>query len=558
MNHAPRQFPQRWIYFWIGVGICLGLFTACELKFPTIPGLPARWNTKLVLPFLERSYTFADLEYRGDNLSNPIYADTSGDLYFTASDSTLQPITIDPVNCWLIPAYAGKSQLELRRTLKWRTDSTVVPYRTTLKVPLSQIDNKIKRGKLASDPNHNRLQFVVTLSDAFPNQIKIYLASTNFKIPATGAFVVDSVLCGGPILADTVTIDLSSDSAITSADFLDTLSFTLEVEVSGKLSVAPSRLSQKLSIELAGTSLKFSAFTGILIAHGYVSGLSLVNSPTGSDGITFESAYVRLNFSADLSTYESVYCQFTGKRRGTASADQDTLLTLPVIDDTISIPHALSNLPDSLQFYLSAYTKLDDYHSGNLPVGGVDARYALFLPLKFTLPNVMTIAAGKSSRYFIKDSTTRTNVLDGQNGVEFDFEVENFSPLTGTVHLLISNFDLFPFDTVGNTLPAGFFVQGGQVFYANTDTVVVRIDTLLTLELPEAETRDDRVVISNRAQQIFRAQAGTVAFFADTCYLKPYFRLVNPQGKRAVLNRSQYIKIRSYLNLLLVADAIKN
>jgi hypothetical protein len=522
-----------------------------------MPGLPARWNTKVVLPLLERSYSFADLEYRGDNLSNPIYADTSGDLYFTASDSTLQPITIDPVNCWIIPDYSGKSQIELRRTLKWRPDSTVVAYRTTLKIPLSQIDNKIKRGWLASDAAYNRLQFIIALSDTFSNQLKVFLTSANFKKFATGNFLVDSLSCGGPVLSDTVLIDLSGDSVVTSANFLDTLSFTLDVVVSGKLPIAPSRLWQKLSFELAGSPLKFSAFTGILIAHGNVPGLNLVNSPSGSSAIIFESAYVRLALSADLGIYESVGCQFTGKRRGTAAAYQDTLLTLPVVDDTLAIFQALSNLPDSLQFYLTAYTRLDDYHSANLPIQGVNARYTLFLPLQFTLPDVMTIAAGRSSRYFIKDSTTRANLLDGQNGAEFDVEIENFSPLTGSVHLLISNFDLFPFDTVGNNLPAGFLVQGSQVFYVDTDTVLVRIDTLLTFDLPQAETSGDQVVAPGRTHQTFRAAAETIALFADTSYLKPCFRLVNPRGQRAVLNRSQYIKIRSYLNLLLVADAVK-
>lgn len=545
---------------WLCLGLILWVLNACEFKFPTTPSLPERWDTKLILPFLDRTYSCSDLLYKSETVSNPIYADTTGNLYFTAGDSTIQPLQVNAATFWKVPAYSASKTVELRRTLRVRSDSTVIPLRYTLRAPISQADNQIIRGLLAnsSAPTHNQLELIAILSDTFPNTIKVKLTCINFSNAATGKAVSDSLTCGVNSLTDTVLITLNGDSVTNSSNnFLDSLAFTLDIQVDGKLPLAPSRLTQSLQITLNGTPLWFDAFYGTVYAQGYVPGLSLINAPQGGADILFEDAFARLAVTAAATVYEKVFLQISGKKPYGSAASQDTLLLMPIDSAIVSLQHALSNLPDSLLFFLRTISKVGEFHQTDLLSDGVDAKYSVFLPLKFKLPAAVTLAAGKTSTYFIKDSTTRRNILTAQNGVLVDLNVENRTPLTGRLDLLISNFDIFPFDTLGGNLPTGFIMQNGKVYYVNQDTVLVKTDTLVTMELPQAVFNGSRLSLVGRSQQSFLADSETVALFADTCYLKPYFHLVNPEGKTATLHQSQSIRIRSFLNIFLDVTALK-
>lgn len=526
-----------------------------------MPGLPERWDSKLVLPFIDRSYSFGDLVYRGDMLSNPIFPDSSGDLYFTTSDSTPAPLTIDPIACWQVPGAMARKDLELRRHLKWRPDSSVVPFKTTLALPLAQVHNKIIKGSLASNtpPGYNRIMLKVALSDSFANPLLVRITAENIKGGLTGTPRIDSILCGGNIRSDSIFIAIAGDSVYNpQGGFIDSVRFSCEVLVDGRLSQPPSRLHQSLTISLELLPLEFSSLRGVVIAQGYVPGVALINPPLGAEGLQFDSATVLVAITADPTVFEDALCRFAGRKSSRTIAQYDTLLNLPVSGVLVPMAAALNGLPDSLLFYVQAFSTVDDYRPGNLPATGISVEYTLNLPLSIHIPSgTVELMAGKSSTYVIKDSTTRSKVLNSQNGVIFDCDVENFSPLTGRVTILVSNYDLFPQDTVNRQLPPDYLVIGGQIFHVDTDTVLVRSDTLLSIDLPAAGIEAGRVTTPGRGQQAYQAAGQTVSYFAATCYLRPYFRLKNEHNERVILNREHYIRIKSYLNLLLTADTLK-
>ena len=158
------------IYFFLTLLIWLG---ACEFKLPTTPSLPSKWNSKLILPLIDKSYSFADLLEAGSG--NPISADTTGLLYYLASDSTTEPIAVGVESFRIVPGTDVSTTLDLRKKIQRNSDSTVNVIRYTLKKAWNDAHNRISFGLLDNSTGTttdgqpiNALILTAQLTDSFP------------------------------------------------------------------------------------------------------------------------------------------------------------------------------------------------------------------------------------------------------------------------------------------------------------------------------------------------------------------------------------------------------
>ncbi len=543
-----------------GIGLILNLiwYAGCEFELPTTPSLPDKWNSKLSLPLLDRTYSFASLVRTNSN-TNPIYADSSGLLYYQVLDSSSQSIKVDPQTFWKMPSVAGHKTVDLRKSLKLRADSTALPITTALNVMVDSSNNRVMFGRLdntfgltGDGQPFNQLRLSAQLSDTFPNPLRVKLTGLNFKDNGTGRLVSDSLELVSGQLSDTLDIAIDSDSLIggTLTQYLDTLKFSLSVQVGGKMMTSVSRLNQTLKITVQVGQLHFDAFYGAIYASGYLRQELNTNDLAGATQIQFDSATATFTITDPNGLLEQIKIAVGGKKRSGAMVTADSAWTVSASPVVMAVGSALSNLPDSLIVAAQGIFSANTYHQSDLFPSGFDLQYTLFAPLRLTVPEVLEMASGKSSLYFIKDSTTRSRVIRAQEGAEVDLEVENRTPLAGAIYFLISNYDLFPLDTVGGRLPAGYFTRNDSIFSGGTDTTLVRLDTLAIIPIPPAEWLNNELLLPGRSQQIYRTDSTALAMLADTCYLRPHFRFVNPDRTQAVFRQDQSIRIRSYLNLL--------
>ncbi|MFH1214663.1 MAG: hypothetical protein V1681_11280 [Candidatus Neomarinimicrobiota bacterium] len=550
------------IYFLITLIIWLG---ACEFKLPTMPSLPAKWNSKLILPLIDQSYSFGDMVNNG-RTGNPISADTNGYLFYLASDSTPAPINVDDNSFWIVPGTELENTLDLKKKVKLNADNTVKPISFTLKQIWDDTNNRISYGVMdnatgtaANGQEINALQLNAQLTDSFTNPIRIRLTAQNFRENPGLAIVLDSLDLAVDSLYDSLTIALDGDSLIGGTDGspIDSLKFNIEVQVLGKLPTTASRLTQKLTVTVTLGQLQMDSFYGQVFAMGEAPASEIDRSLTGASGIEFDSAMATLKVDDLSAGFDSVYVRLSGKKiRGSATVT-DTMLAMTAAEFSLDAGPVMSNLPDTVRVYVKALSIKGAYQKSSTFGSGLDVKYSLSVPLQFTLPVTITLASGKTSTYFIKDSTTRVRIMSAQQGAELDLTVENRTQMQGYLYFLIGNFDFFPFDTVGDNLPSGYVATNDTIWHFGTDTVMVKIDTLAVMNFPPALFSGSSIT-PGRKTQTYLADSSTISLLADSCYLKPYFKLVNPDTTMTTITSSQSIHVKGFLNLYFDAAVLND
>lgn len=539
--------------------------SACEFKIPTTPSLPAKWNSKLILPLIDKSYSFADLI--DTESGNPIAADTTGILQYSLADSTIEPIEIDPISFRIVPAQNVNYTFDMRKKVQRNPDSTVKVITHTLKKAWDDTNNRIAFGVLDNSTGNstdgtpiNAIILTAQLSDSFPNPIRIRIIAHNFHENPGQAVVLDSLDLAADSLLNDLTIALDGDSLIGGSltAEIDSLELDIEVQVLERLAVAVSRLNQKLTVTLSLGELHMSSFYGRVFASGEVPPTLIAKSLSGASGIEFDSAWVNLETDVSGGTFDSVYFKLSGKKIHGPATACDTTTGLAGADFGMDISPVMSNLPDTIRVYVKAMSLPGTFFQSTVFTANVDVKYSLTVPLKFIIPPALTLASGNTTTYFIKDSTTRARIITSQEGADLDLSVENHTQLQGNLYFLISNFNFFPFDTLDNNLPDGFIANNDTIWHLGDDTTLVYIDTLAVLEFPAARFEGNTLITPGIKNQTFQTSADAIALLADTCYFKPYFQLINPDTSQTTMTETQKIQVKGYLNLFFDAAVLND
>jgi len=550
------------IYLFLALLIWLG---ACEFKLPTTPSLPSKWNSKLILPLIDKSYSFANLvEAR---TGNPISADTTGVLQLIAVDSTTTPIAVDPESFWIVPAKEILQTLDLKKKIQRNADSTVNAIRYNMTTLWNDANNRIAFGILDNMTGMttggqpiNALVLTAQLTDSFPCPIRIRLTAQNFHKNPGSIVVLDSLDLPADSLLNSVTIGLEGDSLIGGSltEEIDSLTFGIEIAVLEKLPVAVSKLKQKLTTTVTVGQLRMDSFYGRVFANGEAPPSLINKSLTGASDIEFDRALAAITITDADGAYDSIYVQLRGRKVHGAATSIDTSIAMNAANFSMNASQVMSNLPDTIRILVKALSLPGAFQQSSVFASGVDVKYRLTVPLTFILPAEITLASGQTTTYFIKDSTTRANVITSQNGAHLDLSVENRTQLRGWLYFLISNFNFFPFDTLGDNLTADFISVNDTIWHLGDDTAMVQIDTLAVLEFPAAQFSGDTLIAAGIENQTFFAESTAVDLLADTCYFKPYFQLINPDTTSTTITESQSIRVKGYLNLYFDAGILND
>ena len=497
---------------------------------------------------------------------NPIKADQSGVLYYSFTDSTSMPIEINPTTFRIVPAMTISQTLDLRKNIKRNVNNTVNPINYIMKKAWDDSNNRVTSGVLDNSTGFtadnipiNALVLAAQLSDSFPNPIQIRVIAPNFQ-KNPGQSVVATLDLPVNSLQNSIMIELGGASLIGGLlkEEIDSLEFNIEVQVLGELAEATSSLKQKLTTSLTVGQLALESFNGRVFATGETPPALVAKSLTGASDIEFDSARASLNIETFGGDFDSVYVRLSGKKVHGVETVSDTMTAINRADLKMDIGEVVSNLPDTVRVFVKVMTATADFERNTVFNAGVNVKYNISVPLRFKIPPQITLASGNTTTYFIKDSTTRARLITSQNGADLDMTVENRTDLQGDLYFLISNFNFFPFDTLGGNLPSDFILFDGTVCHLGDDTTVVEIDTLAVLEFPPAQFSENTLIVPGIKSQIFQISSDAIGLLADTCYFKPYFELVNPDTSLATITATQSIHVRGFLDLYFVATDLKD
>ena len=517
----------------------------CEFEVPTLPRLPARWNSKLILPLLHKTYWFADLiADPSDSTANPIYARSDSQMYYFKVDSSEQTIKISP-DYRKIPTLTISKSIRLASAIKAAVNQPVPFYRTNLGREINQENNEVIFGQLNSDAGTaNFIQInALLVGDTLPNEIEIGIVAHNFKNHLLDTLWVDTLTIPLDSTEGTLTLNVAQDSLISRdrSTVLDSLTFEFAIQIKDTLR---ERLSQTLQLSVEIGELHLDSFYGRAKANGYLNPLVFKNNPPGASNILFDSAMVDFSLGT-FGDFDSVDFRIIGVKRFTAETSVNSSFDLVSSSYRVAIPTIMANLPDSIKFNIEASLPLNTY-DGSLDLNAVAHQLTIdtcsvWAPLRIMVRDTIRMRAAQPTRFFIADSLTRAKIVNSQDGAEFDIYVTNQTPFAGSICLLIGNYDFFPSDTTELEWNNNYQYINDTLYYIAADTQRVTIDTLALFDLP---------LPGAVGEQYFMADSSALGLLGDTCYFLPKFVISCADTNAIRLKTSYAIDIKSYLNLL--------
>ncbi|MFH1251918.1 MAG: hypothetical protein V1715_12595 [bacterium] len=522
----------------------------CEFKVPTLPRLPERWNSQLIIPLLKKDYSFQDLVYDSTSgRNNPIFADTSYHRMSYFAVNIPGQVLSDSGNNWKIPGIIIEKQINLAASIEAGVNDIAPIYRTKALGKISTRNCYIINGALNSDnaSGINAARISAVLSGILGNDLDIEVIARNFKNADTDTIWIDTLHLATDSLNAELTMSFADDSLFSKnrTSFIDSLEFGLTLMIRDTLREA---LSQNLTVQFEIGTLNLDSFYGRSIASRYLTGQEFLSSPDGADSILFDNANADFTLR-DIGDYDSIHITISGKNQFRTDVTMDSAFAINGTDYRLDLASVMAVLPDSITFYVEAARPLAEYDGSSIS-DKITVGYQLSAPLLITLPAEMQLAAANPTRFFISDSLTRSNISRSQNGAQLDISITNRTPFRGSLLLLIGNNRFFPADSTEAGNYTGFEYINDTLYYISTDTNRVIIDTLAVVELPLATMQDDSLVSAGWNNQVYFADSSALALIADTCYFLPKFHLLNPDTSQVFLQSDYRIEIKSYLNLL--------
>jgi len=192
--------------------LLIGWLMSCEFEVPTLPRLPERWNAKLIIPLLQKDYSFQDMIYDStSSRNNPIFADTSYQrMYYFAVDTPGQALAVAD-DYWKITGVSFTKQIDLAAAMDAELNKPVPVYQTEALGKISTGNNYVIKAQLNSDDGAgiNSARITATLSDTLSNALDIAVVARNFKNSATGALWTDTLHIAADSLSSQLTMTLN-------------------------------------------------------------------------------------------------------------------------------------------------------------------------------------------------------------------------------------------------------------------------------------------------------------------------------------------------------------
>ncbi len=556
IQFCKKSLLKKNLLIYLSVLLIWGLI-GCEFEPPSMPSLPARWNSKVIIPLLDETYSLSSLTFDSSS-TNPIFTDTTtGSLYYQVRDSSSEDITVSESFC-TIASHKLSEEVDLSSEININPDSTVSPITFMVKKKINTTNNRIKFGQLSisDNPNLNKIIVTASLSNTFYNDIQIEVICENFK--TTDTLHTDSLrLSTNDTLAiKDIIVDGNSLIGASANGYIDSLAFKIIVKIKDKFVTSLDSIYQSLIIKIDVKPLELKSFTGEVNASGVIPTELFINSPPGVEGINFNLATISFSISDNSKQFDKLLIEIIGKKLGEDNTEIDSLFSTFPDTCEMKLGQIMSNLPDSIIVYVTGILEEGDYTAQSpVPVSeGLSVKYTIQVPFNFTLPSEMIIASANPTSFVIQDSSVRANIVKAQRGAILETTVENRTPFQGNILLLLGNCQYFPFDSTETPYDENYEWNflGDSLFY--NDTIHVVIDTIVKLKIPAATFNGNSLIKAGVLEdQPSFVDSAAFSHFADilTHYIMPHFIFLSQENPDTlVLRDNQSITIRSYLNLL--------
>jgi len=383
-----------------------------------------------------------------------------------------------------------------------------LPIESTQRQPLPASDNTIIRAELGETttdpPDTNFLS--LTIGNEMPFDLGMQIIFFNFY-RGTEPLTIDTVINSGESVTANKRLDnyvfRNPDSTTVVDSIIVFVQVTIlpepgDTAVTIPLDVGDSMIDVRVGI----SALKFKALEGFFNASFSIPPITISNIPTGFTNVDFGAVILRLIMSNEIQARTDLNLVLEGLREGLDPVRIDATETIekasashPVTHSVLEIDIApiFNMVPDSIRVSGEAAIPSDD--TSRLQVGSSFwGGYEIIVPFILKI-EPMTFIPVKSNVLGPIDKKTKKRIQEGLIESKIVNEVRNDFPFSGSIDILISNYDYFPLEP--DSLDSGY-VWRDDSLYVLTDTGYfhIEIDTLFRIILPTPVAFDSRGAVS--------------------------------------------------------------
>ncbi|MFA4839102.1 MAG: hypothetical protein WC703_06485 [Candidatus Neomarinimicrobiota bacterium] len=290
-----------------------------------------------------------------------------------------------------------------------------------------------------------------------------------------------------------------------------------------------------MNVSVGISAIKFNQIDGFFNETFQIPPMTIRNVPKGFGDVDFDQVLLNLTFFNEIQAQTNLSFSIQGFRSGMnpelISADGEISKATdqkPVAKSELNIDIApvFNMVPDSI--IVSGEAAIPASDTSKLQVNkSFWGEYEIVVPFRLKM-NPMTFIPVKSNKISPMDKKTRDRIRSGLIEASIMTDVENDFPMTGSLEILVANYDYFPLSI--DSLDSGYF-QVNDSLFTMTDTGLVHIeyDTLMRIDLPTPMKMDaeGRVVIPGYRRHTSELDSSRLEFLMSdqTHYIRPRIHL---------------------------------
>ncbi len=424
----------------------------------------------------------------GKRMMDSIYVSMSMTVAGTDGALLTVPANADPyfnltigISISEIESFSGKAEpIEMRQTQ-----------------PLPESNSTIIRGILAEipslSPDTNQISWEI--DNTLPINMKMAITFLNFY-SETGVLTMEALLNSGEITQSTQRLDLDTLRNPDQTTVVDSIIVSTIIEIppdaGDTVSTIPLNLSGALDFAFTISVLKCKEIVGFIDESFDMPGISISDIPSGFGDVNFGQVLLNLHIFNEIQAQTDLDFIIEGLKEGEESEIVTSRQTIYKATDAVPIMQSDLAIDITSIFNMVPDTMIV---SGGASISGTDTArlqinksfwgfYEVIVPFVMQI-NDMTFIPVTSTKLAAMDAETRDRIETGLIRAAIITNVTNDFPLSGSVDILISNYDYFPLTP--DSVDSGYQVINDTIFaISDTGNIMVKIDTLVKIELPQA------------------------------------------------------------------------
>lgn len=377
------------------------------------------------------------------------------------------------------------------------------PIETPISQPLPESDNTIIRGILGETPTLSPDTNLISwqIENTLPLNMRIQIGLLNFY-GDDGAITIEETLGSGESVTNSERLDLDTlrnPDQTTIVEEFSVLSFIeLLPDEGDTLTTIPLDLGEgQFSLSLTISTLKFKEIVGFFNVSFEIPPMSITDIPTGFGNLNFGAVILGIHLYNEIQAQTDINFTIEGYRENVDPQSVTATESIVKATDLDTIAESILNIdiapvfnmvPDSILVYGEASIPAND--TSRLQVDrSFWGLYEIVVPFNMQMEE-MTFIPVTSNRLEAMDAETRQRIRSGYIEGGIETKVTNDFPVSGSIDLLIANYDYFPIQI--DSVDSVYYREGDSIF-VDTDTgrFHISIDTLVSLLLPRPEVLDD-------------------------------------------------------------------